>query len=68
LKASAILKGIRGERPLDIKALVENLIRLSQLMIDFLEIEGIDISPLKVLEKGAIAVDARILLSRAHGA
>jgi acyl-CoA synthetase (NDP forming) len=64
LKASAILKGIRGERPLDIKALVKNLIRLSQLMIDFPEIEGIDINPVKVLEKGAVAVDARILLSR----
>ena len=67
LKASAILKGIRGERPLDIKALVKNLIRLSQLMIDFPEIEGIDINPVKVLEKGAVAVDARILLKDAKG-
>ncbi len=64
LKVSAILKGIRGERPLDIKALAENLLRLSQLMMDFPEIEGIDINPVKVLEKGAVAVDARILLSR----
>jgi acetyltransferase len=64
LKASAILKGVRGERPLDMKALVENLLRLSQLMIDFPEIEGIDINPVMVLEKGAVAVDARILLSR----
>jgi len=66
-KASAILKGIRGERPLDIKALVENLLRLSRLMIDFSEIEGIDINPVMVLEKGAIAVDARILLKGAKG-
>jgi len=58
LKAATILKGIRGERPLDIKALVENLLRLSQLMMDFPEIDGIDINPIKVLEKGAIAVDA----------
>lgn len=64
LKASAILKGLRGENPLDRKALVENLLRLSQLMIDFPEIEGIDINPVMVLEKGAVAVDARILLSR----
>jgi acetyltransferase len=47
---------------LDIEALVENLLRLSQLMMDFPEIEGIDINPIKVLEKGALAVDARILL------
>jgi acyl-CoA synthetase (NDP forming) len=63
LKAAGILKGIRGERPLDINALVENLLRLSQLMMDFPEIEGIDINPIKVLEKGAVAVDARILLN-----
>jgi acetyltransferase len=64
LKTAAILKGVRRERPLDIKALVENLLRLSQLMMDFPEIEGIDINPVKVLEKGAVAVDARIALSR----
>ena len=63
LKAATILKGIRGERPLDIKALVEKLLRLSQLMMDFPEIDGIDINPVKALEKGAVAVDARILLS-----
>lgn len=67
LKASAILKGIRGERPSDINALIENLFRLSQLMIDFPEIEGIDINPVMVLEKGAVAVDARILLKGTKG-
>jgi acyl-CoA synthetase (NDP forming) len=63
LKASAILKGARGKKPLDIHALVENLLRLSQLMVDFPEIEGIDINPVIVLEKGAVAVDARISLA-----
>jgi acetyltransferase len=62
LKATQILKGVRGERPLDIEALVENLLKLSQLMMDFPDIEGIDINPVKVLEKGAVALDARIVL------
>ena len=66
LKTASILKGVRGERPLDVGALVENLLKLSQLMIDFPEIQGIDINPVKVLEKGAIAVDARIVLSDTH--
>lgn len=61
-RSSVILKGVRGEKPVDTKALVENLLRLSQLVTDFPEIEGIDINPVKVLQKGAIAVDARILL------
>jgi acyl-CoA synthetase (NDP forming) len=65
LKAAAIFKGIRGERPLDIETLVENLLRLSQLMMDFSEIEGIDVNPIKVRKKGAVAVDCRILLSQA---
>ena len=62
LKAAAIFKGIRGEQPLDIEALIKNLLRLSQLMMDFSEIEGIDVNPVKIREKGAVAVDCRILL------
>jgi acetyltransferase len=68
LKTAALLKGVRGERPLDVKALVENLLRLSQLMLDFPEIEGIDINPVKALEKGAVAVDARIALNKGERA
>jgi acetyltransferase len=66
LKTSTILQGIRGEHPLDVRALVENLLRLSQLMIDFPDVEGIDINPVMVLEKGAVAVDARIVLNKAQ--
>jgi acyl-CoA synthetase (NDP forming) len=61
-KASVLLKGVRGQRASDREAVVESLLRLSQLMMDFPEIEGIDINPLMVLEKGAVAVDARIVL------
>jgi acetyltransferase len=64
LKSAAILKGIRGEPPSDRDALIENLLRLSQLVTDFPEIEGIDINPVKVLEKGALAVDARIVFNK----
>ncbi len=67
LKASAILKGIRGERPSDLEALKTCLLRLSQLIVDFPEIEGIDINPVKALEEGAVAVDARIALAQPTG-
>jgi acyl-CoA synthetase (NDP forming) len=63
-KAAQILKGVRGERPLDTEALTESLLRLSQLVTDFPEIEGVDINPIKVQEKGVVAVDARILLTK----
>ena len=64
LKGASILKGVRGEQPSDIEAIIEMLLRLSQLMAYFPQIEGIDINPVMALEKGAIAVDARILLAR----
>ncbi|HET7241803.1 MAG TPA: acetate--CoA ligase family protein, partial [Nitrososphaeraceae archaeon] len=43
-------------------ALVDCLLRLSQLVTDFPEIEEFDMNPLLVLEegKGACAVDVRI--------
>ena len=62
LRAAGLLQGIRGQQPSDVEALVENLLRLSQLMMDFPEIEGIDINPVMALEKETVAVDARILL------
>ncbi len=65
LKGSSILKGVRGEPPVDLKALIDNLIRLSQMMVDFPEIEGVDINPVLALKKGAVAVDARIQLRTA---
>ena len=68
LRGAAILKGVRGEKPSDIDAIIEMLLRLSQLMMDFPEIEGIDINPVMALEKGAVAVDARIALGKEHSA
>jgi 4-hydroxybutyrate---CoA ligase (ADP-forming) len=64
-KVSKILLGIRGERPSDIESLVECLERMSQLVIDFSEIQEIEINPLLVFEqgKGCKVVDARIVIS-----
>ncbi len=66
-KAYSVLKGARGEPPMDIEAVVEGLQRLSQLVIDFPEIVEIDINPLTVLPKGAVAIDARITLASDYG-
>lgn len=64
-----LLTGARGEKPVDIPSIVTNLQRLSQLVIDFPEIEEVDINPLKVGQKGeeAFVVDARIILSKERG-
>jgi len=69
IKTIKLLKGARGEKPSDLKAIANSLQRLSQLLIDFPEIKEFDINPLLVLEegKGARVVDARIILSDSSG-
>lgn len=64
IKTIKLLKGVRGEKPSDLKAIADSLQRLSQLVTDFREIKEFDINPLLVLEdgKGARVVDARIIL------
>jgi acetyltransferase len=63
LRGYPLLTGARGLAPFDIVQLKEAMLRLSQLMIDFKEIEGIDVNPLFVLTQGqgVVAVDARII-------
>jgi acetyltransferase len=45
---------------------VESLLKLSQLLRDFPEIEELDINPLRVLHKGegCLALDARMILAK----
>jgi 4-hydroxybutyryl-CoA synthetase (ADP-forming) len=62
IKTIGLLKGARGEKPSDISSIVDCLLRLSQLVNDFPEIEEFDINPLLVLEEGqgSRVVDVRI--------
>jgi acetyl coenzyme A synthetase (ADP forming)-like protein len=64
VRAFPLLQGVRGEPPADLAALVEDILRLSQLVTDFAEIAEIDINPLLVMPKGegTMALDARIRL------
>ena len=64
VKTSALLKGARGERPVDIEAIVDGIMRLSAVVTDFPMIHELDINPFVVLEKGAVALDARIIFER----
>jgi acetyltransferase len=61
-KVHRALKGFRNHPPANLTLLEEILIRLSQLITDFPEIEELDINPLMVIENDFCAVDARILL------
>jgi len=55
-----LLKGQRGEAPYRVDIVVEALLRLSQLVCDFPEIEEIEANPLLVTREGGLVVDARL--------
>lgn len=69
IKGFKLLRGFRGEAPSDIDAVAQSLMRLSQLVTEFPEIEEMDINPLIVLPagSGARVVDARILIEEGNG-
>jgi acetyl coenzyme A synthetase (ADP forming)-like protein len=61
IKTVGLLRGARGERPADINSIASYIVNLSWLVSDFPEIQELDINPLMVMEKGAMALDARII-------
>ncbi len=65
--AGKLLKGVRGSALADIEAVQAVIIALSQLALDFPEIEEIEINPLVVYPQGqgALALDSRTVLRQA---
>lgn len=65
-RTAAILQGVRGEPPSDVEAIVEALLRLSQLAVECPEIAELDINPMFVYARGrgAAVADARLRLVR----
>ena len=62
LQGKAILDGTRGQGPADVDAVVDILLRFSQLCLDLRDnVTEIDINPLLVYEDGALVVDCLIV-------
>ncbi len=62
VRGSRLLGAYRGAPPKDIGAAADLLVRLGRLAAENPEIAEIDINPFLVYERGAVAVDARMLL------
>jgi acetyl-CoA synthetase (ADP-forming) len=62
IKAYPLLKGYRGMPPVDIEAIAQILVATSRLVMDYPEINELDLNPIIVYENGAKTVDARIIL------
>jgi acetyltransferase len=64
IRAYSLLRGVRGEKPSDLEAIADTLVRVSQLVTDFPEIVEMDINPLLVFPagQGALGLDMRLAL------
>ena len=65
LKSVALLRGYRGHEPCDEQAVIDALLRISALVEICPEIQELELNPLKVLPRGARAVDVRVRIG--HG-
>jgi acetate---CoA ligase (ADP-forming) len=66
LRSYAILKGVRGMKPVDIDGYVDAVVKVSQVLEKFPEIREIDINPLRLLKDGSgvLALDARMVMEK----
>ncbi len=64
IRSSGLLYGVRGSRRLDIDAIADTLIAVSNLVTEFPEIVEMDINPLMVFEekRGVMGLDVRFVL------
>jgi len=62
IKAYPILTGIRGERPKDIEAIIDLILKVSKLADEHPEIKELDLNPVFVYDQGLSVVDARMVL------
>ena len=59
LRMAPLLRGVRGEAPVDRAAVAEVICRFAQLAMQIPELREIEINPLMASATGAVAVDAR---------
>ncbi len=62
VKGYPMLKGYRGQEPVNISALEQMLLKLSAFVEKTPQISELDLNPVIVNADGAVAVDARVLL------
>lgn len=63
-KAFTLLKGYRGQKPADMEALIDAILRTARLVTDFDELTEMDINPIRVHHRGATALDVKITIEK----
>jgi len=62
IRGKAILDGVRGQPPADKAAIKSTILKVSEFVECNPDVQELDLNPLLVYRKGAIAVDARIVI------
>jgi acetyltransferase len=62
LRMAPVLRGVRGQAPVDRDALAETIVRFARLASDWPELTEIEVNPLIATAGGVVAVDARASL------
>jgi acyl-CoA synthetase (NDP forming) len=63
LRGRAILSGVRGAKPIDSAAVIQLIVRISDLISQQSEINELDLNPVVAYPDGIRVVDARIVLA-----
>jgi acyl-CoA synthetase (NDP forming) len=63
VRGSRLLDGVRGQPRTDKEALIRAILSTSRMLVENPSITELDINPLMVLERGAVALDARAVIS-----
>ena len=56
-----LLEGVRGQSGYDVEALVKLLLTVSRMVTEKPEIEELDLNPVRLFERGLMALDVRVL-------
>ena len=65
IKGKPILEGVRGQPPADTRALEDTLLKVSKFVEEHPQVRELDLNPVFAYPEGAVAVDARIVVSEA---
>ena len=63
IKGRPVLSGVRGQPASDIAALKSTILKVSEFVAQHPEVQELDLNPVFAYPDGAIAVDARIIVS-----
>lgn len=63
IRGYSLLKGARGQTACDVDALADLLLSVSRMVTERPEIKELDLNPVRLYEKGLLALDARVMVA-----